>query len=847
MKNITIGILAHVDSGKTTLSEGLIYLSGAIKKPGRVDHGDAFLDTNNIERERGITIFAKQAVIESKSLHITLLDTPGHIDFSAETERTLGVLDYAILAISASDGVQPHTETLWRLLKRHKIPVFIFVNKMDLPNTNQADTMREICGRFGDECINFSADNTSDEFAEAAAMCDEELLNEFAESGVLSLASLKKAIAGRRIIPCFFGSALKLDGVDEFLDALDRYIDEPARGKSFGARVFKISEDEKGNRLTHLKITGGSLHVKDIPDGRSSDKVNEIRIYSGLKYKNVQEVCAGEVCTVTGLDKTHPGQGLGAEQDAEPLTLEPIFTYSVKLPPDIDEHTAISNLRQLEEEETQLHVFVNESLKQINIQLMGEVQLEIIKRIAEERFGMNIEFEKSGVVYKETIADTVEGVGHYEPLRHYAEVHLLLEPRERGSGLKFAAKCSEDMLERNFQRLILTHLEEKEHKGVLTGSPITDMKITLIAGKAHLKHTEGGDFRQATYRALRQGLMQAESVLLEPWYNFVFELPTDSVGRAMTDISRMGGRFSAPETYGDRSMIRGSVSVDKMGDYSSEIAAYTKGRGRISLEVSGYEPCAEQAEVIERIGYNAESDIDNTADSVFCSHGAGFTVKWNEVFEHMHLPAMQKERTEVNPPEVKKPRSYGGFADDAELLRIFESTYGKVKRKVRHTMHTPKDDVPPSKPAVRKKPKEGNYVLVDGYNIIFAWDELKKIAEDDLELARTTLANRLCAYRAMRNAEVILVFDAYKVKGNHGSCEKTGNITVVYTKEAETADSYIEKATHKLSRNYNVKVATSDYMEQLIILGNGAYRVSANEFLGEVEAAEAELREYLSE
>lgn len=846
MKRLTIGILAHVDSGKTTLSEALLYLSGEIKTPGRVDHGNAFLDTDSIERERGITIFSKQAVIETDEVNITLLDTPGHIDFSAEAERTLTALDCAVLVINASDGVQPHTETLWHLLDMHNVPVFIFVNKMDLPDTDKNSLLSALSAKLSDGCIDFSDGTANDSFAEAAAMCSAELLDEYMDSGTLSHQSLCQAISNRLVFPCYFGSALKFEGVKEFFDGLCQYAQEPPRSDSFGARVFKISEDEKGNRLTHLKITGGCLNVKDIPDNSTAEKVNEIRIYSGAKYKNVPQVSAGQVCAVTGLTQAFPGKGFGCEPDAEALTLEPVFTYSVKLPDGIDEHTAITNLRQLEEEETQLHVVHNSQLGCIQLRLMGKVQLEIIKRLAKERFNMDLDFEKCGVIYKETIKNRVEGVGHYEPLRHYAEVHLLLEPGEPGSGIKISAKCAEDRLDKNFQRLILTHLDEKEHLGVLTGSPITDIKITLVAGKAHLKHTEGGDFRQATYRAVRQGLMQAESVLLEPWYDFTLELPSDTAGRAMTDINRMGGRFSAPEISGENSILKGSVPVSELSEYNAEVLAYTKGRGRLSLKLSGYEPCQNSEEVIARIGYLPESDTENTADSVFCSHGAGYNVKWNEVFDNMHLPPMQLEAPTVKQNVAVRPKSERTFADDAELLKIFENTYGKVQRRVNHTMHTPKETSKPPHPS-RRKPKEGSFLLADGYNIIYAWDDLKKLAEDDLDLARETLANRLCAYRAMRNTEVILVFDAYKVKGNHGSCETFGNISIVYTKEAETADSYIEKATHKLSKNHNVKVATSDYMEQLIILGNGAFRVSANEFLSEVEAAEAELREYLTE
>lgn len=845
MKRLAVGILAHVDSGKTTLSEGLLYASGQIKKPGRVDHGDSFLDTNSIERERGITIFSKQAVIEYNQTYITLLDTPGHIDFSAETERTLRVLDCAILVISATDGIQPHTETLWKLLSRHKIPVFIFVNKMDLVGADKDRRLKELIEKFGDGCVDFSYGADSEEFAEAAAVCNEKLLEEYYENGGVSESSVIEAVASRQMFPCFFGSALKLTGVKEFFDAFEKYAKEPQRAEEFGAKVFKISEDEKGKRLTHIKITGGVIHTKDIPDVATAEKINEIRIYSGRSFKNVQELSAGCVCAVSGLDKTYPGQGLGAEQNDEPLELEPIFTYAVKLPDGTDEHTALTALKQLEEEETQLHVFKNERLNQICIRLMGEVQLEIIKRIAAERFSLDIEFEKSGVIYKETIKNRVEGVGHYEPLKHYAEVHLLIEPQTRGSGVKFALKCSEDELPRNFQRLIMTHLEEKEHMGVLTGSPITDVKITLIAGKAHPKHTEGGDFRNATYRAVRQGLMQAESVLLEPWYNFKIELPTTAVGRAMTDITQMGGSIETPESFGETSLIKGRAPAEAMNGYASELTAYTKGKGKLSLENGGYEPCADAQKIIDEIGYLAETDVENTADSVFCSHGAGHTVKWNEVFEHMHLPAAVLDEPAVRQNTMVVRRRECSFVDDDELLKIFEKTYGAVKRRSRDVLHTPKNGENTAKRAVKRRPKDGNYVLVDGYNIIFADDDLKKLAEKDLELAREKLANRLCAYCAMRNEEVILVFDAYKVKGNHGSTEKNGNISVVYTKEAETADAYIEKATHTLSKNYNVRVATSDYTEQLIILGNGAYRISAREFLAEVSAAEADLREFL--
>lgn len=837
MKRLVIGILAHVDSGKTTLSEALLYEAGEIRKLGRVDRGDAFLDTNKIERERGITIFSKQAVISLPETEFIFIDTPGHIDFSAETERALQVLDYAILIISASDGVRSHTETLWRLLKRHNIPTFIFVNKMDLPDTDKGRVMEEICSRFGDECVDFTQD-----FAENAAVCSEELMEEFLETGKVSNASLALAVSRCEIFPCYFGSALKLIGVREFAGGLDTYTKAKTFKDNFGAKVFKISEDEHGVRLTHMKITGGSLKVKSLIDG---EKANEIRIYSGEKYQNIPEAFSGMVCAVTGLTKTSAGDGLGIEERAEALTLEPVFTYAVKLPDGVDTHTAIASLKKLEEEETQLHIIWNEQLQEIRIQLMGEVQLEVLKSIISQRFGMEVEFEKGSIIYKETIADKVEGVGHYEPLRHYAEVHLLMEPGKAGSGIKIASKCGEDELARNWQRLIMTHLLEKEHKGVLTGSPLTDVKITLVAGRAHLKHTEGGDFRQATYRAVRQGLMQANSVLLEPWYEFVLEVPTTSAGRAMTDISQMGGSFLPPETEGEVTVIKGKAPVVKMSDYNREVISYTHGKGRLSCIFKGYEPCANAEEVIEQIGYIAESDLENPSGSVFCSHGAGYNVKWDEVFEHMHIDALDLNEPKAIVSENVPVSQNKTFANDEELLRIFEQTYGKIKQRSHHPMHTRKEENYTQKKVKSPKKKQGDYLLVDGYNIIFAWEDLKKMSELDFDLARTTLINRLCAYRAMRNTEVIVVFDAYKVKGNIGSIEKVLNISVVYTKEAETADSYIERVSHQLGKNYNVRVATSDYMEQIIILGSGAFRISANEFLKEVESAEKDLRELM--
>ncbi len=846
MKRLVAGILAHVDSGKTTLSEGILYTAGEIRKLGRVDHKNAFLDTNIIERERGITIFSKQAVVKLANTEFILLDTPGHVDFAAETERTLQVLDYAILVINGTDGVQSHTETLWRLLQQHNIPTFLFINKMDLSEKTPAIIMEELCAKLDENCVNFC---TANEFAETAAMCDEELMELFLEQGTLTDAALSKAIAARKIFPCYFGSALKLNGVEEFLNGLDRYTIAPQAGDEFGAKVFKISEDERGQRLTHLKVTGGILRVRDtICVNDKDEKINELRVYSGEKYQNVREATAGMVCAAVGLSNSYAGEGLGTEQNSASLTLEPVFTYCVKLPPSTDIHSAVANLKRLEEEETQLHVIWNEHLREIHIQLMGEVQMEVLKRIIAERFHLDVEFEKGSIIYKETIADTVEGVGHYEPLRHYAEVHLLMKSAKRGSGLIFATKCSEDKLNRNWQRLILTHLAEKTHLGVLTGSPITDMKITLIAGKAHAKHTEDGDFRQATYRAVRQGLMQANSILLEPWYDFTLELPTVSVGRAMTDIQQMGGTFSPPETNGEISVITGCAPVSAMYGYHKEVTAYTHGIGRLTCVLKGYEPCENQKEIIEQIGYQSESDTENPADSVFCSHGAGFTVKWNQVHEYMHLEGVQLQDSAptVSAPQRRTPSAI--YADDEELMRIFEQTYGKIQRKTPHTLHTPKAAPTHNSTTKKIKRKTGpNYLLVDGYNIIFAWEDLKTAAEDSLDLARTLLINRLCAYRAMRTTEVIIVFDAYKVKGNIGSIEKVHNISVVYTKEAETADSYIEKVTRELGKKHNVRVATSDYMEQLIILGNGAFRISAAELLDEVQAAEAEIREFLTE
>lgn len=851
MKRIAAGILAHVDSGKTTLSEAMLFRSGEIRKLGRVDHGDAFLDTDTIEREKGITIFSKQAELSIGDTNITLLDTPGHVDFSTETERTLSVIDYAVLVISGTDGVQNHTETLWRLLIRYGVPAFIFVNKMDISQRSAKELIADLRARLGDGFIDFSADRS--DFAEDAAMCSEELMEEFLENEDVSDDALRRAIQKRKLFPCCFGSALKLDGVDEFLKVFDRYTVCPSYPDEFGARVFKIAQDTQGKRLTYMKLTGGSLKVKTLLEGHDqngepwSEKVNQIRIYSGAKFSTTDTVYAGEICAVTGLSATYPGEGLGAADNAKTPVLEPVLTYRIELEDGVDVHTALMNMRRLEEEEPQLHIIWNEPLQEIHIQLMGEVQLEVLKRIISERFKMNIEFGQGSIAYKETIAVPVEGVGHYEPLRHYAEVHLLMEPGKRGSGLVFKSNCPEDNLDKNWQRLILTHLKEKSHSGVLTGSPITDMKITLVAGRAHKKHTEGGDFRQATYRAVRQGLKCAESVLLEPWYNFRLEVPTENVGRAMTDIEQLGGSFSPPEVEGDMSIISGSAPVSEMRGYHSEVTGYTGGRGRLSCSLKGYEPCHNAEEVIEQIGYDSDADIDNPADSVFCSHGAGFIVKWDEVKNYMHVESpLNLDEPEEQPSEQERALAYvERVVDDEELLRIFEKTYGPVKRKTYSPMRTkkaPSQSKYKGKPVISQGPE---YLLVDGYNIIFAWDDLKSIAEDNLEAARERLISIMCNYQGYRQCRLILVFDAYRVKNNPGEIEKINNINVVYTKEAETADMYIEKVTHELGRKHRVRVATSDNLEQIIILGNGATRISADSFKKEVENAENEIRDYL--
>ncbi len=839
MKKLVIGILAHVDSGKTTLTEALLYKFGEIRKIGRVDHGDAFLDNHEIERDRGITIFSKQAIIQNGDMELTILDTPGHVDFSSEAERVLGVLDYAILVVSGSEGVQSHTQTLWRLLMQYGVPVFIFVNKMDISDLGKEKVMRDIRTSLSDRCVCFDG---KEAVSEELALCDDTLADSLLEKGSIEDKDIIRAVTDRKVFPCYFGSALKIEGIDEFAAGFDKYTEAPKYGDEFAAKVYKISEDDEGNRLTHLKVTGGTLNIKEIIDG---EKVNNIRIYSGKKFKPVPKAERGTVCAVTGLTKTYPGQGLGAEEMSDAAILEPVLTYCVILPENIDTHTALVKLKKLEEEDPQLQIAYSERLGEIYVRVMGEVQLEVLKRIIAERFDMNIEFGHGSIAYKETVAETAEGMGHYEPLRHYAEVRLLIEPAPRGSGIQLDTSCSEDILERNWQRLILTHLQEKTHIGVLTGSPLTDVKITLTAGRAHNKHTEGGDFRQATYRAVRQGLKSTKCILLEPWYSFRLEVPSENVGRAMTDIERMCGRMSQPEISGDMSVICGNAPVSELRDYHTEVISYTRGRGMLSCSISGYEECHNQDEIVEQTGYDSEADINNPADSVFCAHGAGFTVKWDKVGGYMHTESViKKRRMEKTGMQVKK--YIERVADDDELIKIFERTYGPIKRRPPEALKT-KKEVSAKPPKVKVKTLDKEYLLVDGYNIIFAWEELKKLAAENLDAAREGLINILCNYCGVRGCELIVVFDAYKVKGNPGSVEKVHNISVVYTKEAETADMYIEKVTHELGRKHNnIRVATSDGLEQLIILGNGAYRVSASAFYEEVKQIEESIKEYIN-
>ncbi|MCH5202937.1 MAG: TetM/TetW/TetO/TetS family tetracycline resistance ribosomal protection protein [Oscillospiraceae bacterium] len=860
MKKIAMGILAHVDSGKTTLSEAMMYCSGNISKLGRVDHKNSFLDTFALERDRGITIFSKQAVLNYKNTQFTMLDTPGHIDFSAETERTLQVLDYAILVVSGSEGIQSHTQTLWLLLKRYNIPCFIFINKMDLQGAEKNLVMTQIKTKFGDGCVDFSDDN-SENFLESIALCDDALLEKYYNNEHIEKENIITAIKERKIYPCLFGSALKVEGIKEFLDCLENYTQMPYYGTTFSGKVYKISEDNKGNRLTFLKVTGGNLKVREIlesDNNTNGEKINQIRIYSGEKFTTVDKASAGTICAVTGITFTHSGDGLGAEKDTGLPMLEPVLTYKVILPKDIDAHTALAKLKILENEDPQLNVVWNNRLKEIHIRIMGDIQLEVLKCIIEERFNFNVTFGKGNIFYKETIGNTVEGVGHFEPLRHYAEVHLILKPLKRGKGIVFKNRCKEDLLDKNWQRLILTHLYEKTHLGVLTGSPITDIEITLVSGKAHPKHTEGGDFRQATYRAVRQGLRQANSILLEPIYAFTLEVPNENTGRAISDIQRMHGSFDSPENTGETTILKGTAPVATMGDYTKEVMQYTHGKGKLMCRLKGYEPCHNSEEVIENFSYDCDGDTDNPCDSVFCSHGAGHTVKWNEVKSHMHLPGvLEKPKDYTDNTPVKNFEKYKTqkdiFALDKELMGIFEQTYGPVKKKNFNDTNTKRHiQAPETKGTTKEKQPKPKYIgeeylLVDGYNVIHSWEHLKKLTEGDLEAARNTLINILCNYQGYCKCELILVFDAYRVKGKHREVEKVNNINVVYTKEAETADMYIEKVTHKLAKNHKVRVVTSDSMEQFIILGNGALRISSNAFLAEVRKAEAEIREIISD
>ena len=859
MKRLVMGILAHVDAGKTTLSEALLYRGGAIRRLGRVDHRDAFLDTDAMERERGITIFSKQAELSLGDLAVTLLDTPGHVDFSAEAERVLQVLDCAVLVVSGSDGVQAHTRTLWQLLERYGVPVFLFVNKMDLPGADRGALLEELKRRLSGGCTDFTL--PPEALAEEAAVCGEEALDEYLETGRLSEECLTDLIRRRRLFPCLFGSALKLEGVEELLEDLRRYAPLGTYPADFGARVFKVARDERGARLTYLKVTGGVLRPKDLLTNRRpglaeeevwEEKADQLRIYSGTRFRLAEEAPAGTVAAVMGLSRTVPGQGLGFETARTVPVLEPVLAYRAE--PEGDPSAALKALRLLEEEDPQLRVSWSEASREIRVQLMGEVQLEILQRRLEERFGLRVSFGAGSIVYRETIAAPAEGVGHFEPLRHYAEVHLLLEPLPRGSGLRFASVCPEDRLSGRWQRLILTHLWEKAHLGVLTGSPVTDMKLTLTAGRAHEKHTEGGDFRQATYRAVRQGLMRAESVLLEPWYAFRLELPAAQLGRALNDIQQMGGETEAPETLGDEAVLTGEAPVAALGDYARELAAYTKGQGRLSLRPAGYRPCADPEAVIEAIGYDPERDVENTPDSVFCAHGAGYTVKWTDVPAQAHVDSGIRLNApapeEAKEPETRRSAAYAGTIEqDKELQAIFERTYGAVKRRDFLPPKAPRrpvsSEAAPSR-AIRRPDNRPEYLLVDGYNIIFAWEELKAVARESLDAARAALCDLLCNYQGCRGCQVIAVFDAYKVRGGQGSVEKYHSIHVVYTKEAETADAYIERATYELGKRHRVRVATSDGPEQLIILGHGALRLSASGFREEVEQVRGQIADLLA-
>ncbi|MBO5348154.1 MAG: TetM/TetW/TetO/TetS family tetracycline resistance ribosomal protection protein [Lachnospiraceae bacterium] len=895
-KNISVGLLAHVDAGKTTLAERLLYMSGSIRKLGRVDHGDTFLDNNSQERSRGITIFSKQAQLTIGEQEVTLLDTPGHVDFSAEMERALQVLDYAILVISGTDGVQGHVYTLWKLLKRHQVPTFLFINKMDLAEGREEALLAELREQLGDGIVDFSGtafepegvpENSISqrasyeaEFMENVAVCDEDVLEYYLEHGCLEPSQIKKLIVERKVFPCFFGSALKGQGIERFMTCMSEYMVFPDYADAFGAKVFKISRDEQGNRLTHMKITGGSLKVKALLTGTShykggesgeniwQEKINQIRIYSGAGFQPVSEAAAGQICAVTGLTRTYAGQGLGIEQADEQSTLEPVLNYQVILPPECDVYQSFLKLRELEEEDPTLHIVWQEGNGEIHIQLMGEVQIEVLRTLIWERFGLDVRFGSGSIVYKERIASCVEGVGHFEPLRHYAEVHLWMEPGEPGSGMTFATKCSEDILNRNWQRLVLTHLEERTHKGVLTGSELTDTKITLIAGRAHQKHTEGGDFRQATYRAVRHGLMYASSELLEPVYSFRLELPAENLGRAMNDIQRMYGRFDAPQTQGDMAVLTGVAPVATMQGYQMEVAAYTRGLGRVFCTLQGYEPCHNAEEVIANIGYEPEADLEHTADSVFCGHGAGFVVPWDQVYDYMHIEtgvtggmtgeaygysdgtsmSMSTDGSHSFTPRRMNDNIDADFIAQEEIDEIFRRTYGSNERaKKGWEGHKRKAPTPYVGQSVASKPtpkaNAEEYLLVDGYNIIFAWEDLKELAGVNIDAARDRLADILCNYQGYKKCHVILVFDAYRVKNHAETVIPYHNIHIVYTKEAETADNYIARTAARMEGQYNVSVATSDALVQMIIWGKGAVRISAQGLREEIEGLSRSMNE----
>lgn len=892
MKKLVIGILAHVDAGKTTLSEELLYLCGEIRKIGRVDHGDAFLDTYELEKERGITIFSKQALLKTENMEVTLLDTPGHVDFSAEMERTLQVLDYAILVINGMDGVQSHTMTLWRLLERYQIPTFLFVNKMDQQGTDHDALLNDLKQHLHENCVDFGRTQDTDygmyeltpEQLENIAVCEEDILETYLETGIIEDRDIARLIIQRKIFPCYFGSALKEKGVKDFWNGVQKYTTEPKRLTEFGAKVFKIARDEQGNRLTYMKITGGSLKVKTLLSsnlngqslpGRKAEeaaweeKADQIRLYSGAKYELTSEAEAGTVCAVTGLTRTYPGEGLGIEQESELPILEPVLNYQIILPDDCDPHQMLQKLRQLEEEEPQLHILWDSQFSEIHAQLMGEVQIEILKKLIWDRFHVAVEFGAGSIVYKETVAEPVEGVGHFEPLRHYAEVHLLIEPGEPGSGCQFFTACSEDVLARNWQRLILTHLEEKEHIGVLTGSPLTDVQITILTGRAHAKHTEGGDFRQATYRAVRQGLRKARNILLEPYYEFRLEVPAEMIGRAMADVQKMQGTFDAPEVEGETAILKGTAAVAQMRDYQKEVVSYTHGTGKLFCSLKGYAPCKNQDEVVQNIGYDPEADLENPTGSVFCAHGAGFVVPWDQVEAYMHLQSgvdmdeldseswyedvesAQNPGTAVDNANISgnisgkngKFSYSGSYEEEEELQAIFERTFGPMKRDrtafQKKTVHS-------STSATRYragKPRQEEYLLVDGYNIIFSWEELNELAKENIHAACDKLMDVLSNYQGYRKCTLILVFDAYKVEGHVEEIITYHNIYVVYTKEAETADQYIEKTVHRIGRQYQVTVATSDGLEQVIIMGQGAHRISAQGLKKEIEDTEKTARE----